>query len=319
MGELFAGVDLGGTKIAAALGTAGGEIAASGVIETRGSEGAAAALRRTASLLDNLASQCGAKAAAIGMGLPGLVDIAGGTALFLPNLPGQWRDVPVARILGDEAGRPVYLLNDARMATLGEYTFGAGRRNATLLMVTIGTGIGGGLVLDGELLLGRFGAAGEVGHQTIVPDGPQCTCGNRGCLETLASGTALAAEGRALVANGLAPQLKDMVGDGTVTSQQMAAAAEAGDAMVGDAIERAARYLGIGISNAITISGVERVVLTGGVASLGELLLGPIREEIPRRVRMFPTGNIEVTCSTLGENAGVLGAIAWAAQKHLQG
>ena len=151
MGELFAGIDLGGTKIAAALGTAGGEIAASGVIETRGSEGAAAALRRTASLLDNLASQCGARAAAIGMGLPGLVDIAGGTALFLPNLPGQWRDVPVARILGDEAGRPVYLLNDARMATLGEYTFGAGRRNATLLMVTIGTGIGGGLVLDGEL------------------------------------------------------------------------------------------------------------------------------------------------------------------------
>jgi glucokinase len=319
MAELFAGVDLGGTKIAAALGTATGEIVASGVIETRGPEGPESALKRTAGLLESLAAQCGAQPAAIGMGLPGLLDIAAGTALFLPNLPGHWTNVPVTRILGAETGKPVYVLNDARMATMGEYTFGAGGRSATLLMVTIGTGIGGGLVLDGKLYLGRMGATAEVGHQTILPDGPQCTCGNRGCLETLASGTALAAEGAALVKQGLAPRLKDLAADGPVTARLMAAAAAAGDTLVGAVIARAATYLGIGISNAITITGVERVVLTGGVAALGELLLGPIRAEIPRRVRMFPSANIEVSCSTLGENAGVLGGIAWAAEKYLQG
>jgi glucokinase len=319
MDALFAGVDLGGTKIAAALGTAGGEIAASGVIETKGSEGAESALKRTAALLERLGLECGVQPAAIGMGLPGLLDIAAGTALFLPNLPGHWTDVPVSRMLGAETGKPVHVLNDARMATMGEYTFGAARGSATLLLVTIGTGIGGGLVLDGKLYLGRLGATAEVGHQTILPDGPQCTCGNRGCLETLASGTALAAEGRALVNRGLAPRLKELAGEGPVNAGLMAAASAAGDHEVGAAIERAATYLGIGISNVITITGVERVVLTGGVAALGESLLGPIRAEIPRRVRMFPSAHIEVSCSSLGENAGVLGGIAWAAHKHLQG
>jgi glucokinase len=319
MAELFAGVDLGGTKIAAALGTAGGDIAASGVIETKGAEGADSALKRTAVLLESLAEQCGTQPVAIGMGLPGLLDIAAGTALFLPNLPGHWANVPVAKILSAETGKPVYVLNDARMATMGEHTFGAGRASATLLMVTIGTGIGGGFVLGGKLVLGRLGEAGEIGHQTILPDGPQCTCGNRGCLEALASGTALAAEGLALVRQGSAPRLEELAGEGPVTARLMATAAAAGDTQVGAAIERAAIYLGIGISNAITLTEVERVVLTGGVAALGELLLGPIRAEIPRRVRMFPSAHIEVSCSSLGENAGVLGGIAWAAEKHLQG
>jgi glucokinase len=319
MADLFAGVDLGGTKIAAALGTASGEVAASGVIETRGSDGAEAALKRTAELLERLAGECGAQPLAIGMGLPGLLDIAAGTALFLPNLPGHWTGVPVARILGAETGKSVYVLNDARMATMGEHTFGAARASATLLMVTIGTGIGGGLVLDGELYLGRLGATGEVGHQTILPEGPRCTCGNRGCLETLASGTALAAEGAALMGQGLAPRLKALAGDGPVTARLMGEAAGAGDTHVAAAIEKAATYLGIGIANAITVTGVERVVLTGGVATLGELLLGPIRAAIPQRVRMFPSAHIEVTCSSLGDQAGVLGAIAWAAHKHLQG
>ena len=132
---------------------------------------------------------------AAGMGVPGLVDRDQGITLFLPNLPTQWRGVAVARMLGDCIGYPVYLLNDARIATLGEMSYGLGRNGGTMVFLSLGTGIGGGVVIDGKLRLGPLGAAGELGHQTILPDGPLCGCGNHGCLETLASGPAIGAEG----------------------------------------------------------------------------------------------------------------------------
>ncbi len=315
--EIFAGVDIGGTKAAAALGTADGEVLATGLMPVFRGE-AAAVLERTALMLERLSPQCACTPVAIGVGLPGLVDVDTGTALFLPNLPGKWKDVRVAEILGGRTGMPVFILNDARLATLGEYTFGAGRTAANMLLVTVGTGIGGGLILDGRLRLGLHGGAGEVGHQTILPDGPECACGSRGCLETLASGPALAAEGSALLKQGLAPRLRDLVATGAVTPMLMAEAAAAGDALVGAAIERAARYLGIGIANAVTITAVELVVITGGMSALGELLLEPIRAVLRERVRMFPGGEVEVRCSELGDKAGVMGGIALAAQRGLR-
>ncbi len=323
--EIYAGVDIGGTKVAVALGTAAGQLLASGSIAisteqepallSEGSPGCV--LERTAQLIECLADRCGAKPAALGVGLPGLVNVSTGIAEFLPNLPGNWKGAQVANILGQRIGKNVYILNDARLATLGEYVFGAGRTAANMLLVTVGTGIGGGLILDGRLRLGLHGGAGEVGHQTIVPDGLPCGCGGRGCLETLASGPALAAEGTALLQQDRAPRLRELAKGRPVTPKLMVAAAAAGDTLVANAIERAARYLGIGIANAISITAVELVVITGGMSALGELLLQPVREVIRDRVRMFPTDEVRVACSELGDQAGVFGGIALAAQGGL--
>jgi glucokinase len=274
-------------------------------------------LERTAQLIESLAEQCGANPAAIGVGLPGLVSVSTGTAEFLPNLPGMWKGAQVAKMLGERTGQNVYILNDARLATLGEYMFGAGKTTANMLLVTVGTGIGGGLVLDGRLRLGLHGGAGEVGHQTILPDGPPCGCGSYGCLETLASGPALAAEGTALLQQDLAPHLRELAKGGAVTPKLMVEAAAGGDTLAAKAIDRAARYLGIGIANAITITAVELVVITGGMSALGDLLLQPVREVIRDRVRMFPGEHVRVARSALGDRAGVYGGIALAAQRGL--
>lgn len=313
---LYAGVDLGGTNVACALGTASGELAAEATIPTESHQGPEAVLERIAALVERLSAEAGARPAALGMGVPGLADLARGVTRFLPNLPGQWRDVPAAAILAARLGCPVHLLNDVRTATLGELAFGRGRGARDMLFFALGTGVGGGVVIDGRLRLGPLGAAGELGHQTILPDGPLCGCGNRGCLETLASGPALAAEGVRLVRAGLAPKLRELAG-GTldrVTPREMAAAAEAGEEPVRQAILRAAEYLGIGIANLVTALHPELVVLGGGVAAMGELLLAPVRAAVLERVRMFPAQTVRIERSLLEDRAGVYGAIALAAR-----
>jgi glucokinase len=202
------------------------------------------------------------------------------------------------------------------MATLGEQVFGqAGVEN--LLVLTLGTGIGGGMVIEGKLCLGRFGAAGELGHQTMESDGPLCRCGNRGCLEALASGLALSARGIDLMREGKAPRLFELTeGDpARVNPRRMAEAVEQGDEAVRAAITNVARLIGTGIANAITITGIERVVLVGGLTGLGDLLLASIRATVRDRIRMFPSEGIEISFSGLGDEVAVLGGIALAAQR----
>ncbi|MDZ4799607.1 MAG: ROK family protein [Bryobacteraceae bacterium] len=316
----YAGVDLGGTKTAVAIGDGHSTtLVANRTIETQGERGPDDVLARIAATIDTLRRDAGVSIEAICMGVPGLCDIEQGRVLFCPNLTGYWRGIEAAAILNAATGAPVRLLNDARAAAFGEFRFGD-RPGSDLIMVTVGTGIGGGVVLDGRLRLGRFGAAGEIGHQTIVPNGVPCGCGNHGCVESVASGPALTAEGVRLLRIGLAPHLHELVsGDaGAVTPTRMAQAADAGDREIEAAITRAARWLGVGIANAVTLLGVERVVLTGGMSALGERLLAPIRTEIQHRVRMFPPSDVTVARSTIGEGAGLLGAIAWAATTEVK-
>ncbi len=316
---IFAGVDLGGTKIAVVLADAGGAIVAEGVIPTLANDGPAQAVKRTCSLLDDLGREYSVNHQAIGIGLPGLVDIEAGKIVFLPNLPESWRGFKIATEFALYTDEPVSLLNDARMATLGEFTFGSGRGSRDMLFVTVGTGIGGGLVLDGKLRFGAFGAAGEIGHHTILPEGAPCSCGARGCLETLVSGPVLAAAGRELMSAERAPILKELAlcNGGEVTATLMAEAAIRGDAAVGDTIRQAAEYLGIGVANAVTITAVENVVIGGGLSALGDLLLDPVRRVIRERVRMFPPDDVRVSCSNLGAKSGALGGVALAAQKSI--
>lgn len=318
MAELFAGVDLGGTGIKAVIGTSTGQIVAKGHAPTLSHEGPAAVLQRIAQLVEQLAQQASGRPVAVGMGVPGLVDVAAGVTKFLPNMPSHWREVPAAQTLTDLLKCPVKILNDARAATLGELKFGRGRDcpNLTFAFFGIGTGIGGGVVIDGKLRLGPLGAAGELGHQTVMPDGPLCGCGNHGCLETLASGPAIAFEGQRLMRIGLAPRLHEFVNGHTeaVSTREMIAAAEAGDEAIRDAILRAATYLGIGIANVAIALHPELIVIGGGVAEMGALLFDRVREVVRQRIRMFPADTVAIEPSLLGERAGELGALALAAQ-----
>ncbi|MCC9604068.1 ROK family protein [Stieleria sp. JC731] len=317
---VFVAVDLGGTSAKIALANSSGDFIGRSAVSTQDDgrpdpviDAMVAAIKR---LLDE-ASIDTDRVIGLGMGIPGLVDVKNGVTKFLPNLPTQWRDIPVAKRMTAELGCSVKLLNDVRTATLGELKFGVGKSNPVLSFAffSIGTGVGGGLVIDGQLRLGPLGAAGELGHQTIDPNGPRCGCGNRGCLETLASGPAITSEGVRLVQSGLAPKLRELVGGdmNLVTPQTMAVAASE-DALVAEAIENAAVYLGIGAANVITAVHPDVIVLGGGVSMLGERLTTVVKREIDKRVGMFPTDNVDVVCSSLGADAGLRGAVALADQ-----
>ncbi len=311
MMTVFASIDLGGTKIACTFADDQGQLLGEKTIPTQAHEGPAAVLDRIAALVLELSEQEDCRPAALGMGVPGLADLENGVVRFLPNLPTNWRDVPVRDHLSPQIGCPVYLLNDVRMATLGELTFGHGRDAGTMAFFALGTGIGGGVAIDGKLRLGKLGSAGELGHQTIMPHGQRCGCGNHGCLETLASGPAITAEGVRLLLSGQTHHLYQLVdGDPSrITPKEMATAAEAGDTAVREVLIRAAEYLGIGIGNVVTIIHPDLVVLGGSVAEIGSLLFDTVREVVPQRVGMFPAYDVQIEPSLLGSKAGVWGGI----------
>lgn len=319
MSEVYASVDLGGTKVACALATGDGRLLAERTFATESHAGPDVVLARIARAIGDLCAEAGARPEALGMGVPGLADIERGVTTLLPNLATEWRGVPVRERLEGALGCPVYLLNDVRAATLGELVFGLGRDVRTMAFFALGTGVGGGLVIDGRLRLGPMGKAGELGHQTIIPDGSRCGCGNRGCLETVASGPAIAAQGVWLMQCGRAPRLYELTGGDPqrVTPREMARAAEAGDAAVGEVIRRAAEYVGIGVANVIAAIYPELVVLGGGVAELGAPLFEVVRETARWRMAIFPVDEIRIEPSSLGEKAGLWGGIALAERRGL--
>ena len=205
------------------------------------------------------------------------------------------------------------------LATLGELVFGHGRTANTMVYFTLGTGIGGGIVVDGRVRLGPLGAAGELGHQTILPHGPLCGCGNRGCLETLATGPVLTSRGVWLLHSGRAAKLHEIVeGDpARVNPREMALAAAAGDESVRDEIITAAEYLGIGVANLVTALHPDLVVFSGGMSDLGPLLFDTVRETVRRRVRMFPPDDVRIERSLLADKAGMWGGVALAMRHGL--
>lgn len=309
----LASVDLGGTNIAAVIGTADGEILLEKQIPTESHLGPHAVLDRIAALLKEMAPE---GVEALGVGAPGLVNLNEGKTLFLPNLPTQWRNIAAASLLEASLGCPVYLLNDARMAALGELDFGHGRNVRDFVFFTLGTGIGGGIVLDGRLRMGALGSAGELGHQTVVADGPLCGCGSRGCLELFASAPALIAEAVRLIRMGQAPHLLELTA-GDLNQVSPILMTQSKDASVAAAIERAAHYLGIGVANVVTTLHPEMVVIGGGLAQMGEPLFAPLREEVMRRVKMFPIDNLKIEASLTGPRAGTLGGLALARRRGM--
>ncbi|MFG0332584.1 MAG: ROK family protein [Maioricimonas sp. JB049] len=316
MSELYCGVDLGGTSIKCAFGDADGNLHIERVIPTDAHQGPEPVLDRIADLVNSIAREAGQSPASLGMGLPGLVDIENGIARFLPNLPTGWKDVHVTEHLEKQLDCTVRILNDVRTATIGELRYGNGKNANTMAFFAIGTGVGGGIVVDRKLRLGPQGAAGELGHQTIIPDGPLCGCGSRGCLETLCGAPAIASEGIRLMRIGHAPRLhKSTGGDPTkVSPKSMFEASEAGDEAVREVLLRAATFLGIGVANVMTVLHPDLVVLGGGVAMMGSFLIDRVREVVHSHVTMFPPESVRIEHSVLDEKAGVIGAVSLAAE-----
>ena len=228
--------------------------------------------------------------ATIGVGVPGLYDPAHGTTRFLVNIPGAWAGKPVAGPISSALGLPTHLINDARAFGLGELRLGAGRGASSMIGFTLGTGVGGVIVVDGHVVLGHDGTAGELGHQTIDPDGPSCGCGNHGCLEAFARADRIAAA------------------CGTATAEEAVERARAGDARAAEGLARVGSYLGIGIGNMVTVLTPDRVVIGGGVAAALDLLIGPIRAEMARRVKTTSLDDVEIVAAKLGTWAGGTGA-----------
>jgi glucokinase len=291
---LHLGLDLGGTNIKCAVVADGPRVLATDSCPTGAADGPEAVLERVAALGRATVARFGEPAAA-GLALPGHFDHELGTGVLLPNLLGDWSGRPIAGPVGDRLGVPVTLVNDVRALTLAELRLGAGRGARDLVCIALGTGVGGGVVIDGRLHLG-LGHAGEIGHTTVDPDGPPCGCGNRGCLDRMAGAETIAAAA------------------GQPTVAAAAEAARAGDATARAAFARAGEYVGRVLAGAVVLLWPERVVVGGGVADAGELLLEPLRAELRRRACVAPVDRIAVVPAELGPHAGAVGAALWAAE-----
>jgi glucokinase len=253
------GLDLGATYIKWVV-LENDEVVADGRLETRAAQGPDAVVRRLVSV-----EEAAGPVDTVGIGVPGLFDAERGVATFLPNLPGDWEKIQLTARVADALGAPAALINDARAFALAESVLGAARNCDTAVFVAVGTGVGGGITVGGRFHEGRAGRAGEVGHLTIAEKGPQCTCGNRGCLEAFVR-----------------------------------------EALGARRLRRAGQLLGLGIANAIVLLAPDLVVIGGGVGSVGEKLLAPVRQEVARRV--FVSVPVEIVQAELGVPAGAVGA-----------
>lgn len=288
----YLGLDLGGTNIKAVILEMEGERVETvffDTVLTHAARGPGEVIDRLIDVGRRMESSHG-PFEAVGVGVPGIFDRDKGTIELFPNLPGPWKGQPIRGLLEQGLDQRVVLINDARAFSLAEATIGAGRNCETVVCLTLGTGIGGGIVIGGELHLGGWGVAGEIGHQIVQADGPRCGCGNRGCVEALAKAGVLA----------------DLAGKSN--AQEVYRTALAGDPDSLDAIETVAGWIGIGLANMVTTLGPDRIVVGGGIAAAGETALDPIRRVVRRRVTLVPEEEIQVVAAELGGRAGAVGA-----------
>jgi glucokinase len=321
MNRRFIGCDLGGTNIRAGIvDPESGQVSHVLTAPSQAHEGHEAVMARMGALILRVIESSGlnkAEISGLGIGVPGVLDLKRGLTLFLPNLPGTWPEVPLRETIADYTGLPTTLLNDVRSITFGEWNFGAGQGVDNMACFAVGTGIGGGLVLNGQLHLGIGGTGGELGHQMIDFNGPLCGCGNRGCLEAFASGPAIAAMGLKAVVQGRTTIIGDLVDFdlNQISPVTIAQAAAQGDEVAQNIIEEAGFYIGIAAANICAAIGPQKIVIAGGVSRIGEPLLVPIRRTVQERVRVMPVEQVEVVQAQLGNNAGVIGVALWAANE----
>ena len=309
--KMIVGVDLGGTKIDAVLSDSSGNIVARELAETRAGEGPDAVIARIVAAIKKVSADT--NVAGIGIGAAGVFDIKTGVVTFSPNMPG-WHNVPFRDIVQREVGIATFVDNDATVAALGEYKFGAAKGIAHFVCVTVGTGIGGGIVTNGEIYRGISGSAGEIGHMTIDINGPRCGCGNNGCWEALASGTALEREATAKLRAGTKTTIPRFAKEGgtKINAKSVYLAAKEGDPLANELITQLGFYLGVGLANLVNIFNPQLIVISGGVSRMGDLLLEPARRTLRKRAFEISAKAARVEVSPLGYDAGPLGAVALA-------
>jgi len=311
-------VDLGGTKVAAALVSEKYGISVRVNVPTLAAEGPPAVIKRLLETIQALLRQqelAPADLAAICVGTAGAVDMAHGLITLSPNLPG-WHDIALGEIVSRQFGVKTHIINDAKAAALGEHRRGAGQGVDNLIVLTVGTGIGGGIIIGGRLYTGVSGSAGEIGHMTIDINGPKCACGNVGCWETLASGTALAREAQQRITQGAPSLLTEMARGGNITGELVEAAARRGDPLAQQAVARIAESFGVGLVNLVNIFNPGIIVVGGGMARMGELLFAPARRLVAARAFRQASGAVRIVPAALGQDAALLGAAVFAREQE---
>jgi glucokinase len=308
------GIDIGGTNlVVGSVAEDGSAVLASDSEPTQAEAGATDVLDRLVALAGRAiertrAEAPGAEILGVGVGAPGPLDTRRGVVLLTPNL--GWVDMPLRQIIHDRLGLPAALDNDANCAVLGEWWVGAARGSRHAIGITIGTGIGGGLILDGRLYHGASDVAGEIGHTTIDTEGRRCKCGNYGCLEAYASGPNIALRAIEALEAGAESRLPSYVaGDlRQLTAQTVYQAAQDGDELALEVVNDTAKFLGVGIGNLLNVFNPEVVVVCGGVTLAGDHLFVPMRREVSRRAFKPAVAACRIVPGELAGTAGVYGA-----------
>jgi glucokinase len=320
--DLILGVDLGGSKILVAVVNGQGRVVSSHETVTPATKGREVVIQcivDSARAVLERGRVAMSEISAVGIGAAGISNPQAGILFTSPNLPG-WRNVLLTDIIQDRLGQRTFLINDANAAALGEFYFGAARDARNFIYITISTGIGGGIVIDGKIYAGAIGIAGEIGHMTIDDNGPVCNCGNRGCWETLASGTALTREAKLRTSKGVKTSLLEYA-DGNlenVTPQAIHRAAEKGDRLAKELIAQTGYYVGVGLASLIDIFNPELIVIGGGLSSIGDMLLEPAFKTAEKRAFKEAFQAVRFASPELGRNSGVIGAAAFALQEMKQ-
>lgn len=306
------GIDVGGTNVKIALVDGEGKIIYSNSVPTYAQMGYEYTVNNIKQAIRDLMKETNTDAKeieGIGFDFPGQVDYKTGVVKLAPNIPG-WINVPIAQMIEEEFNIPTRIDNDVRCAALGELKFGAGKGCENFVCITVGTGIGSGLVINGQLVRGAANAAGEIGHIKLqMNGGPICGCGDTGCLEAFASGPSIVAMAQEYLKGGKSTKFREMAGaDGEITPYIVAKAAEAGDPVAKRIFEIVGTYIGMGLVSVINLLNPEKVIIGGGVAAAGDLLLDPIKKTIKERAMVVAGNSVEIVPAELGNSAGVIGA-----------
>lgn len=307
------GIDVGGTNVKIALVDKSGKIIYSNSVPTYAKMGYEYTVNNIKQAIKDLMKETNTTAKdidGIGFDFPGQVDYKTGVVKLAPNIPG-WVNVPIAQMIEEEFHIPTRIDNDVRCAALGEMKFGAGQGCENFVCITVGTGIGSGLVVNGQLVRGASNAAGEIGHIKLqMKDGLICGCGDTGCLEAYASGPSIVAMAQDYIKGGKSTKFREMAAaeGGEITPYMVAKAAEAGDPVAKRIFAIVGEYIGIGLTSVINLLNPEKVIIGGGVAEAGDLLLDPIRKTIKERAMVVAGSAVKIVPAQLGNSAGVIGA-----------
>ncbi|MFH1096570.1 MAG: ROK family protein [Candidatus Desantisbacteria bacterium] len=307
--KLIVGLDIGGTKIDAGILDASGKILKKTRIYTEAHEGLDAVIQRIYNAIDTVIEGIKASICGIGIGVPGQVDVKNGIVIFAPNM--GWKNVEIRKLIQERYDLPVEIENDANCGALAEARLGAGTGTGSLVWITVGTGIGGGIIIDGKLIQGANFAGGEIGHMIIEENGTVCGCGNRGCLEALAAGPAIIRQMREKITAGTQTAVLKMIDNDLdkITVGGIAKAADMGDNLSLRILNRAGEYLGLGTVNLANILNPEVIILGGGVMeAAGHHLLKTIKDTVQKRALAQASNRLRIELAMLGNDAGLIGA-----------